>query len=74
MTLIIYDNGEPINRIIADEEFAADYCRKNGYTYEVEPEPETPPEPKPPTLEERVEAVEAEQAALAAAIERGLNL
>ena len=74
MTIVIYDNGEPINRIIADEEFAAEYCRKNGYTYEVEPEPETPPEPKPSTLEERVEAVEAEQAALAAAIERGLRL
>lgn len=74
MNVKIFENGELINRIVADEEFASWYCARNGYTYELEPEPEPDPEPQPPTLEERVEAVEQEQAALSAAIERGLAL
>ena len=41
----IFEKGKRINRIVADEAFAAEYCAQNGYTYEMEPEPEpTPPE------------------------------
>lgn len=39
----IYNNGELINTIIADEAFCAAYCAKYGYTYEddiIEPPPE----------------------------------
>ena len=44
----IYKDGEEINRINADETFAANYCKKHGYTYEVEkPEPQPEPEPTP---------------------------
>ena len=41
-----------------------------------DPEPAEPeePEPAPPSLEERLAALEAENAALTAAIERGMNL
>lgn len=39
-----------------------------------EPDPGLEPEPPGPTLPERVEALEAETAALAAAVERGLSL
>ena len=44
MIAIIYQNGEQINRIVADEAFAASYCAENGYTYELEPDPEPVPE------------------------------
>lgn len=54
----ILKNGEIINTIVADEAFVADYCAASGYTYESEELPEqTPP---PPTTEERVAALEAE--------------
>lgn len=46
MIAVIYKDGEYINRIVADEEFAAAYCADNGYTYELEPDP-APPEPEP---------------------------
>lgn len=46
MIAVIKKNGEEINRIVADEAFAADYCAKNGYTYVMEAD--TPaPEPEP---------------------------
>lgn len=42
MIFIIYNkNREIINRIISDEEFCKQYCKDNGYTYEVEPTPDT---------------------------------
>lgn len=42
----IFDHGEEINRIVADEEFVKMWCPENGYTYELEPGPEpVPPEP-----------------------------
>lgn len=47
MNIIIYRYGKQINRIVADEAFAADYCARHGYTYEVEPEPEPEPGPEP---------------------------
>lgn len=34
----IFKDGESINTIVADESFVTDYCEKNGYTYEAEPE------------------------------------
>lgn len=73
--IIIYEDGQEINRIVADEAFARDYCQRHGYTYEVEPEPEPEPgPPPPPSLEDRVEILETETAAISAAIERGLSL
>lgn len=39
MIAVLYKGGEEINRIVADEAFAAAYCQENGYTYELEPEP-----------------------------------
>lgn len=50
----IFQNGEQINTIVADEAFVSAYCAEHGYTYEaVEPEPEPTPEP---TQLDRVEA------------------
>ena len=40
----IYKDSEEINRIVSGEDFVADYCSENGYTYELEPETETPEE------------------------------
>lgn len=42
----IFENGAEINRIVADEAFAAQYCEENGYTYEMEPEEAAPAEPE----------------------------
>lgn len=47
MIAVIYKDGEFVNRIVADEAFAAAYCAENGYTYELEPEPEPVPPPEP---------------------------
>lgn len=41
----IFENGEHINTIFADEAFVEMYCAENGYTYEAIPEPEPIPEP-----------------------------
>lgn len=46
---IIYQNGEEINTIVADEDFCRAYCEENGYTYELRPEPEPSTEPEEPT-------------------------
>ena len=54
----IYENGELINTIIADENFVSEYCNENGYAYELE----TPPigqTSATPTLEERTAALES---------------
>lgn len=46
MDYYIYENGQLINTIVADEAFVTSYCKDNGYTYEaVEPTPEPEPEP-----------------------------
>lgn len=50
----IFQDGEEINRIVADEAFAQAYCSENGYTYELEPEPGLPA--PAPTQIDRVEA------------------
>lgn len=47
MTAIIYKDGEEIDRIVADEAFAAAYCAEKGYTYTMRPDPPPPPEPEP---------------------------
>lgn len=42
----IFENGDLINTIEADEEFCVTYCEEMGYTYELIPEQEdTPPDP-----------------------------
>ena len=65
MDYYIYENGQLINTIVADEAFVSAYCAENGYTYEaVEPTPEPEQEP---TIDERVTALES-------AIEKGLSL
>ena len=55
---MVYDilkDGKIINTIVADEAFVTDYCKKNGYTYEVLPEPEVE---QTLTTEERVKELE----------------
>ena len=52
---IIYQDNIEINRIYSGQEFVAEYCAANGYTYA----PERPPEP---TLEEQIAALQAENA------------
>ena len=52
MKYIIFQDGNEINTIVADEAFCSKYCEQNGYTYELmsEPEPDPIPEPEvPPT-------------------------
>lgn len=57
MVAVIYQDGEEINRIVADEAFAEAYCAENGYTFEMRPDPPQPPAPEPePTQLDRVEA------------------
>ena len=51
MDYYIYENGQLINTIVADEAFVSAYCAENGYTYEaVTPEPV--PEPAPTEVEQ----------------------
>lgn len=42
----ILKNGEVVNTIVAGPDFVEEYCSKNGYTYELMPEPEPIPEPE----------------------------
>lgn len=37
--------GDPVNTIVADEDFVIAYCDQHGYTYEALPEP-APVEPE----------------------------
>lgn len=56
----IYNNGNKINTIVADEEFCKSYCERNSYTYELIEEPEIPPvepETEEPTAEEILNAI-----------------
>lgn len=46
MRYAIFENGEEINVIEADEAFVTDYCEQNGYTYQEAPLPEPVPEPE----------------------------
>ena len=50
----IFENGEHINTICADEAFVIAYCALYGYTYEVVPEPHVEPEEPEPTIEELI--------------------
>lgn len=53
----IFEHGEEINRIVADENFVSQWCLENGYTYELEAKPMPEPGPEPeqePTVEELV--------------------
>lgn len=43
-TAKIFENGEQVNHIVADEAFVARWCEKHGYTYEMDPKPPAPPE------------------------------
>jgi len=55
MEIVIYKDGECVNRIVASEEFAREvYPESEGYTYEVvvRPIPEPEPEPDPMTQAE----------------------
>lgn len=52
MAYRILENGKVINTIIADETFCKDYCEKNGYTYEKQPDPAPAPDPAPTELEQ----------------------
>lgn len=54
----VYDGNELVNSIEANFLFVSAYCQSTGYTFEEAPLPE-PVEP-PPTTEERVAALEAE--------------
>lgn len=56
----ILSDGVLVNAIEADAAFVEDYCRANNYAYEEDPLPDPEPEPAPPTIEERVEQLEAE--------------
>ena len=47
MNYKILKDGEVVNTIVAGSDFIEDYCKANGYTYElIEPEPEVDPEPE----------------------------
>ena len=64
----VYENGELINTIVADEEFAKQYAEENGYTVEdIIPTPAPDPIPIP---EPSGETTDAE---LAAAIKEGVD-
>jgi hypothetical protein len=54
----IFENGEHINTIFADEAFVIAYCTQFGYTYEVVPEPVPEPDPSAePTIEDILNAM-----------------
>ena len=50
MTYKLLKDGEPVNTIVASEEFIIPYAESMGYTYEEVPEEPTPEiEPEPTT-------------------------
>ena len=55
----IYENGEEINTIVADEAFVTAYCAKNSYTFE---EYQMPPEPIPAPEATQLDIIEAQVA------------
>ena len=58
----ILNKEKVINTILAEEDFVKAYCTKNGYTYQEITEQEIVF--KPPTMEERIETLEAQNKAL----------
>ena len=59
MKFEIFDGEKLVNTILANENFAKDYCAENGYTYkEILHEVAVSSSPAP-TLEERTAALEA---------------
>ena len=58
MTYRIFENGELVNTIVAEEAFCNAYCEANGYTYELEERAEPKPVPAPKTTEERIAELE----------------
>ena len=58
-------DGEVVNTIVADEDFAVAYAEQNGYELEERIDPEIPAEP---TDAERIEALESENNLLKAQI------
>ena len=62
----VYDGSKLVNFIEASFMFASAYCQSNGYTFKEAPLPE-PVEPEP-TTEERVTALESENAMLKAQV------
>lgn len=57
MTYRIYEGETLVNTIVADETFAAAYCREHGYTCELV-EPPATPMPEPMTADEIMDALE----------------
>lgn len=54
----VIENGEIINTIVADEEFAATYAQETGYTLEIVDQPEDPtPAPEPTVWDEMAVAI-----------------
>lgn len=47
----IFKDDDLVNIIVADEDFCAAYCERNGYTYEVDVIDETPKEAAPSKLD-----------------------
>ena len=47
----ILHNGEEVNTIVADNAFVTNYCKENGYTFELVPEPEHEQEAEPSQLD-----------------------
>lgn len=66
----IYQDGERINTIVADEGFVTRYCRSHGYTWEAAPLPIPEPEPEPDPEEPGEARIWAD---MAAAITEGVN-
>lgn len=65
----IFENGEEINTIVADEEFVAAYCEENGFSYQAEPLPVPEPEPELTTEQRVTELEEALELLLSGATE-----
>lgn len=56
-TCILYENGEEINRIVADEDFAKKYCAAHSYTYEMERDNEPDKTDDEPTTRDLINAM-----------------
>lgn len=58
MTYSIYCNGKFVNSIVSDEKFVSEYCRNNGYTFQLDGVGHYETN-QIPTLEERIAALES---------------
>lgn len=73
----IFKDGRQVNSIVGGSAFVEDFCRKHGYTSEPMelPEPAAAAEPEaPPTLEQRVEALERTVAQLREELQAALEI